>query len=560
MRKLAAILLLVATSASAASRQPVVARHAMVVSVSEIASRVGVDVMKQGGNAVDAAVATALALAVVWPEAGNLGGGGFMLMRNASGTFEAIDYRETAPAAATRDMYLDANGDIIKGASTVGYKAVAVPGTVAGLALAHRKHGKLPWRTLVAPARRLAAEGFVVSDVLAARTARKSHRERIEHFAEGRRIFGNVIAGKRLVQPELAATLARIAADPRDFYTGETAHRIVADMRANGGLVTAADLAAYTPEVRVPLRGHYRGYDVITMPPPSGGGVALLEMLNILGGYDVGAMGWHSSQHLHTLVEVMRRAVADRAQYVGDPAFAHVPVATLTSRSFADARRLTIDADKATPIGPGDLPKESQNTTHFVVIDTAGNVVTNTFTLNDSFGSGVVAKGTGIILNDEMDDFTSKLRAPNAWGFVQGEANIIAPGKRPQSSMAPTILLKDGAFAFALGSPGGPTIPSAVVQVISNVADFGMQFQEAVEAARVHHQWTPDLIAWEERDPSPDVRARLEAMGHIFAPHAGPLTDPGEPLIGDVELVAVDASSRRLGAADPRRGGAAAGY
>jgi gamma-glutamyltranspeptidase/glutathione hydrolase len=560
MRKFAAFLLLIASPLSAASRLPVKAKHGMVSSVSELASNVGVGILRRGGNAVDAAIAVAFALAVVWPEAGNLGGGGFMLVRMPNGKTEAIDYRETAPAAATRDMYLDANGNVIARRSTHGWMAVAVPGTVAGLRMAHERHGKLPWRELIAPAEKLARDGFVVSEHLADRASWPAHAERLELFAEARRIFGNLRVGERLVQRDLAATLARIANNPRDFYTGETARRVVAGMRANGGIITATDLASYKPVIREPLRGTYRGYEVLTMPPPSGGGVALIEMLNMLAAYDLETLGWHSSQHVHTLVEVMRRAMADRAQYVADPAFTDVPVARLTSTAHADARRKSIDPEHASDIGPGELPNESQNTTQLVVVDKDGGVVSNTFTINDSFGSGAVAKGTGFILNDEMDDFTSKLRAPNAWGFVQGERNIIAPGKRPQSSMCPTIVMKDGRVAFALGSPGGPTIPTNVLQVISNIVDFGMNVQEAIESPRVHHQWMPNLIAWEERALPADVRDRLAAMGHKFVDHPGTPTTEGERFLGDVEVVAIDRDGIRHGGADPRRGGAARGY
>jgi gamma-glutamyltranspeptidase/glutathione hydrolase len=570
VRKFAvACLLLLTFSASAASRLPAAAKHGMVVSASEIASRVGRDVMKRGGNAVDAAIATAFALAVVWPEAGNIGGGGFMLIRNADGSLEAIDYRESAPLAATREMYLDAHGNVIPGESTKTYKAAGVPGTVAGLALAHKRHGRLPWRELVEPARKLAADGFVISDYLAERTNRKEHVERLSRYAESKQIFlknGKLFtAGERLVQPELAATLARIAANPRDFYTGDIARRLVADMRANGGLVTREDLAQYKPVVRTPLRSSYRGYEVVTMPPPSGGGVALIEMFNMLDGFDLASMGWHSTQYVHTLVEVMRRAYADRSHYIGDPEFTKVPLRTLMSRAYADARRKTIDPVRATPssdIGPGELaPYESQSTTHFVVVDKDGAAVSNTFTLNDSFGSGATAHGLGFLLNDEMDDFTSKLGAPNTWRLVQGERNAIAPKKRPLSSMSPVMVVKDGKLAYVAGSPGGGIIPNAVLQVLLNVIDFHMPLQQAVDAPRFHHQWMPDKLAWEDFEFTLDERATLEKLGYIFAAIHGPLSDPGEPNLGDVEIIAIGARTRvRFGAADPRRGGAAVGY
>ena len=560
MRKVLAVLLLISAPLSAASRRPVAAKHGMVSSVSDVASKVGVDILRRGGNSVDAAVAVAFALAVVWPEAGNLGGGGFMLIRTPNGKTEAIDYREVAPAKATRDMYLDASGNVIARKSTHGWMAVAVPGTVAGLAMAHERHGKLPWHELVAPAEKLARDGFIVSEELEYRASWPAHLERLQFSAETRRVFGTLRAGERLVQPDLANTLARIAKNRREFYTGVTAKRIVDDMRANGGIISMTDLANYKPVIREPLRGKYRGFDVITMPPPSGGGVALIEMLNMLAAYDLNALGWHSSQHVHTLIEIMRRAMADRAQYVADPAFADVPVEQLTSTAWAEARRQTIDAQHASQIGPGELPKESQNTTHFVIVDKDGGVVSNTYTMNDSFGAGIIAKGTGFLLNDEMDDFTSKLRTPNAWGFVQGERNAIAPGKRPQSSMCPTIVMKDDRVAFALGSPGGATIPTNVLQVMSNIIDFGMNVQEAIESPRIHHQWMPDLIAWEERALPADVRERLAAMGHQFVDHPGTPTSEGERFLGDVEVVAIDADGTRRGGADPRRGGAARGY
>ncbi|HEX6161192.1 MAG TPA: gamma-glutamyltransferase, partial [Thermoanaerobaculia bacterium] len=464
MRRMLALLLLVTTPLLGASREPVRARHAMVASTSEIASRIGADVMKKGGNAVDAAVAVGLALAVTWPSAGNLGGGGFMLVRKADGMAEAIDYRERAPLAATRDMYLDAQGNVIPGISIEGYKAVAVPGTVAGLALAHKRHGKLPWDALVEPARKLAAEGFEVNYHLARSLSLKSTIEKMAQFDESRRIYQRrgefYEMGDTFVQPELAAVLARIKTNPRDFYEGETAKLIAADMKANGGIITLEDLRTYEPTLRTPLRTTYRGHEILTMPPPSSGGIALLEMLNMLEAYDLKSLGWHSAQYTHTVAEVMRRAFADRAAFLGDTDFVKVPVAALTSPAFAAERRKTINPLKASPsreAGAGNpAPYESPDTTHFTIVDREGNVVSNTYTLNDSYGSGVTAKGTGILLNDEMDDFTSKVGVANDYGLIQGEANAIHPKKRPLSSMTPTIVLKDGKPFFAIGSPGGP--------------------------------------------------------------------------------------------------------
>ena len=561
MKKLIALALFIAVPLNAASRLPVRAKHAMVASVDGIASRIGADIMQRGGNAVDAAVAVALTLAVTWPEAGNLAGGGFMLIHKGDGSDEAIDYRERAPLSASRDMYLDANGNVIKDMSLVGYKASGVPGTIAGLALAHKKYGKLPWADLVEPARKLAAEGFPVSEYFVRSINNKRLQERMQKFPETWRIFqrnGNPFQpGDVFVQPELAATLARIAKDPTDFYRGETARLIVAEMQAHGGNLTANDLAGYEPTVRKPLHSTYRGYDVVTMPPPSSGGIALIEMLNMLEPYDLNSMGWHSSEEVHTVVEVMRRAYADRAKFLGDTDFVSVPVAALTSRAYADQRRKNIDAAHASDsktIAAGEpVRAESPNTTHFTIIDADGNVVSNTYTLNESYGSAVTVPGAGFLLNDEMDDFTSKPGVPNTYGLIQGEANAIAPRKRPLSSMTPTIVLKDGKVVFATGSPGGGTIINTVLQVIINVVDFGMNLQEAVDEPRFHHQWLPDKIAWEPFEFSRDTSDALVKMGHVFAEKPDSL--------GDAESIAVDPKTGdRLGASDPRRGGAAVGW
>jgi len=561
MKKFVVVLLFIVLPLQAASRLPVREKHAMVASVDSIASRVGADVMKRGGNAVDAAVAVALTLAVTWPEAGNLGGGGFILLRKADGTEEAIDYRERAPLAATRDMYLDASGNIIKDASLVGYKAPGVPGTVAGLALAHKRHGKLPWADLVEPAHKLAAEGFPVSQYLARSLAGKRTMERMQKFPESWRIFERnghpYEAGETFVQPELAATLARIQKDPSDFYRGETARLIVADMQAHGGSLTSEDLARYQPTVRTPLHGTYRGFEIITMPPPSSGGVALIEMLNMLEPYDLQSMGWHSSQEVHTLVEVMRRAYADRAKFLGDTDFVAVPVKGLMTRAYAEQRRKDIDAAHASDskaVASGEPARyESPETTHFTIIDADGSVVASTYTLNESYGSAVTTPGAGFLLNDEMDDFTSKPGVPNAYGLIQGEANAIAPQKRPLSSMTPTIVMKDGKVLFAVGSPGGSTIINTVLQVIVNVIDFGMNIQEAIDSPRFHHQWLPDKITWEPFEFSRDTSGALAKMGHIFQ-------DRPE-FIGDAHAIGVDPQNGvRLGASDPRRGGAAIGW
>jgi gamma-glutamyltranspeptidase/glutathione hydrolase len=568
MKKLLALLLVIAAPLQAASRLPVREKHAMVASVDAIASRIGADIMRRGGNAVDAAVAVALTLAVTWPEAGNLGGGGFMLLRKADGKEEAIDYRERAPLAAASDMYLDASGNVIKDASLVGYIAIAVPGTVAGLALAHKRHGKLPWADIVEPARKLAADGFVVSEYLARSLRGKQTTERMQKFPESWRIFQRngkpYEKGERLVQPELAATLARIRKDPSDFYRGETARRIIADVKEHGGILTAEDLRQYQPSIRTPVHGTYRGYEIVTMPPPSSGGVALIEMLNMLEPYDVKAMGWHSSQQVHTMVEVMRRAYADRSKYLGDTDFVKVPVAGLTARAYAEQRRKDIDPLRATDsktVLTGDpLPYQSPQTTHFTIVDRDGNVVANTYTLNESYGSAVTAAGTGVLLNDEMDDFTSKPGVPNAYGLIQGEANAIEPKKRPLSSMTPTIVMKDGKVWFAVGSPGGSTIMNTVLQVIVNIVDFGMNLQQAIDAPRFHHQWLPDEVAWEAFEFPKDTWDALVNMGHVFKEIPGPTGSRTPGNIGDAHGVMIDADGSRLGASDPRRGGTAVGW
>ena len=567
MRRVLALLFLVTTPLLAASKEPVRARRAMVASTSEIASRVGADVMRQGGNAVDAAVAVSLALAVTWPSAGNLGGGGFMLVRKTDGATEAIDYRERAPLAATRDMYLDAQGNVVKGMSTEGYRAVAVPGTVAGLMMAHKRHGKLPWSDLVEPARKLAAEGFEVPWHLHRSLRLNSTIEKMKDFPESRRIFQRdgrfYEMGDRFVQPELAAVLGRLKTNPRDFYEGETARLIAADMKVNGGILTLDDLRTYEPTLRVPLRTTYRGHEILTMPPPSSGGIALMEMLNMLEAYDLKKMGWGSAQYTHTMVEVMRRAFADRAQFLGDTDFVKVPVSALTHPKYAAERRASIDparASKSLEAGAGNpAPYESPDTTHFTVVDGDGNVVSSTYTLNDSYGAGVTAKGTGVLLNNEMDDFTSKAGVPNDYGLIQGEANAIQPRKRPLSSMTPTIVLKDGKPYFAIGSPGGPTIINTVLHVIVNVIDFGMDMQEAIDAPRFHHQWLPDVIYWEKFGVNPDTRAVLEKMGHTFRDIPGASRNAPSD-IGDAHGVMIDATGMRLGASDPRLGGVAVGY
>jgi gamma-glutamyltranspeptidase/glutathione hydrolase len=542
------------------ARQPVRAKHAMVASASALASRVGVKILQEGGNAVDAAVAVGLALAVTFPVAGNLGGGGFMLIRMADGRTTAIDYRETAPARASRDMYLDADGNPIPEKSTLGYAAVGVPGTIAGFDLALRKYGRLKWAQVVAPARRLAQEGFPVSYAFSKSLILA---ERLAEFPDSRRIFhrnGNYYTeGEIFRQPELAATLARLEKyGPREFYEGETARRIAAAMAAHGGLITLEDLKRYRPVEREPLRGTYRGYEIITFPPPSSGGIVLLNVLNQLEGDNLAALGPGSSEVSHLLIEALRRAFADRATLMGDPDFVSVPVAELISKEYARSHRATIDLQRATPsasirAGLSAPVSEASETTHFTVVDAEGNIVTNTYTLNGPYGSGVTVPGTGILLNNEMDDFTVKPGTPNAFQLVQGEANCIAPGKRPLSSMTPTIVMKDGRPWFAIGSPGGPTIISTVVQVILNIIDHQMNLQQAIDAPRLHHQWLPDVVMWEPYGMTADTRRALEAKGHRL--------DIVPRYNGDVEGIMIDETGMRLGASDPRNPDAlAVGY
>ena len=548
----------------AAARPPVRGKHGMVSSVSEIASRVGVDVLKRGGNAIDAAVAVGLALAVVWPSAGNIGGGGFMVIRMADGRTTAIDYREMAPAAAHRNVYLDEKGEYIKESSQYGHRAAGVPGTVAGMALALEKYGRLKWATVIEPARRLAAEGFPVWYQL--ERSLKGSSTQLSRYPETKRIFlrdGNPYeTGETFRQPELAAVLTRLKSfGPREFYSGRTARLIEAAMKRAAGngtpWMTVEDLKNYRAVERTPLRGNYRGYEVITMPPPSSGGIAMLAMLNILERYDLKGMGAGSAAALHLQVEAMRRAFADRAEFLGDPDFVKVPVAGLTSRGYADRQAATIDPLRATPssaIGHGDpVPYESEETTHFTVVDSDGNVVSNTYTLNDGYGNKITVEGAGFLLNNEMDDFAPKPGSTNFYGLIQGEANAVAARKRPLSSMTPTIVLRDGQLQFAVGSPGGPTIINTVTQIILNIIDFGMNIQQAIDWPRLHHQWMPDEIRYEPLGVNPDTLRRLQEMGHRFA------TMPRN--IGDAEGIMIEEKTRvRLGGSDPRLDGKSVGY
>jgi gamma-glutamyltranspeptidase/glutathione hydrolase len=544
----------------AASRTPARGQHGMVVSVCPIASKIGVDILKQGGNAMDAAVAVGFALAVTWPSAGNIGGGGFMIVHDAhSGEDVAIDYREMAPAAAHRDMYLDSNGQLDADRSTRGHLAVGVPGTVGGLLLVLERYGALDRRTVLAPAIRLADEGFPVSYHLA--RSLKGGKGRLGDFPESKRIFldeGRFYQeGDLLVQKDLAKMLRLIAARGREgFYDGEVARLVAEEMKTHGGAITADDMKNYRPKVREPVVGTYRGHTVVSMPPPSSGGTILIEMLNMIEPEDVASLGHNSSAGIHMLTEVMKRAFADRAEFMGDADFSPVPYRALITKSYARKRRVGIDAKRATPskrIRNGKpQPAESEETTHFSVIDKDGNAVSNTYTLNSSYGSGVAVTGAGFLLNNQMDNFAAKVGSPNQYGLLQGEANAIEAGKRPLSSMSPTIVLQDSKVRLVAGTPGGPTIINTVFQVIVNVVDHQMTIQEAVDAPRVHHQWMPDRLRFERKGLVRDVRETLEAKGHDLE-----VSSP----IGDAHAIYVDPKTGiRLGGADPRRGGEAAAY
>lgn len=552
--------------------RPIHARKAIVVSVHQEASRVGAEIMRQGGNAVDAAVATGFALAVVHPAAGNIGGGGFMLLRKANGEVHFLDFREKAPKAASRDMYLDAQGNVIPNASLIGYKAIGVPGSVAGLLYAQQHWGKLTLKAVMHPAIQLAREGVR----LTYEEARSLRDEDLGKFPDSKRIFqrdGKLYEqGEIFRQPELARTLERIAADPKanEFYKGAMARELAAEIHRGGGLITAEDLAEYEVKERQPIRGLYRGYEIISAPPPSSGGITMVEALNILEGYDLGKMGNRSADSIHLITEAFRRAFFDRAELLGDPDFSQIPVAQLIDKRYATGWRRSLDMMRASdskelrrPSGFGDLDRraalqqpyvgrESNNTTHYSVVDPQGNAVAVTTTLNDSFGSAVTAGKLGFLLNDEMDDFTSKAGVPNGYGLIQGEANAIAPGKRPLSAMAPTIVLKDGKLAMVLGSPGGPRIISTVANILMGVVDYGLDIQQAVNAPRFHHQWQPDEIEIEKAGISPDTIKLLQARGHKIKEQG---------YWSDGECIGVDPKTGELlGAPDGRNGGKAVGF
>jgi gamma-glutamyltranspeptidase/glutathione hydrolase len=554
-------------AAQAASQAPVAAENGMVVTAQHLATRVGVDVLKDGGNAVDAAVAVGYTLAVVYPAAGNLGGGGFMTIQFADGRKTFLDFREKAPLAATANMYLDKDGNVIRGASTLGHLAVGVPGTVSGLEMALSKYGTMKRAALIAPAIRYAQDGFVLEqgdvDILVAAT--ESFRQDEASAA----IFLNnaepFAPGQKLVQKDLAASLKLISEKGEDgFYKGPVGAAIVASSRAGKGILTQVDLDQYRTRELKPVECQYRGYGIVSAPPPSSGGVIICEILNILEGYPLKALGFRSAQSVHYQIEAMRHAYVDRNSYLGDPDFVKNPLDRLLDKDYAAQIRAVIDPSKAAvskDIKPGAAPHEGSNTTHYSIVDRFGNAASVTYTLNDWFGAKVTAAKTGVILNNQMDDFTSKLGVPNIYGLVQGETNAIAPGKRPLSSMSPTIVTKDGKPVMVVGTPGGSRIITAVVHTLINVIDYGMNVQEAVDAPRFHQQWLPDLTNVEAYAISPDTRKILESMGQKLG-NAQPANHLAAILVGAPSLEGKPVGKNRFyGANDPRRNtGLAMGY
>ncbi len=532
-----------------------------MASRSPIASEAGAEVMRAGGNAIDAAVATGFALAVTYPAAGNLGGGGFLLIRTADGEVVANDHREKAPLAATHDMYLDDEGEVVQGLSTASPLAVGVPGTVDGLLEALARYGTISRREAIAPALRLARDGFSLPHDLARQLG--SRRDAFAQHPATLAAFSKpdgepLVAGDLFKQPELAATLERIAEDGRDgFYGGETARLLVQEMEASGGLVTRGDLAAYRSVWREPVRGTYRGHEIVSMPPPSSGGVLLVQMLNMLEPADLGGLGFGSAATIHRMIEAERRAYADRAVHLGDPDFHDVPTGLLTGKAYALGRFADFDreaASRSDDISAGEVPAESAETTHVSVMDAAGNAVAYTTTLNFSFGARMVVTGAGFLLNNEMDDFSARPFTPNAYGLIGGKANAIAPGKRMLSSMTPTIVMKEGEPWLVTGSPGGSTIITTVLQVIVNAIDHGMDLGDAVAAPRFHHQWQPDRVIVEPHGISPDTLGLLEAMGHqeLMQMRWG-------RGIGDANSV-MRTPDGLAAVADPRNAGGAAGH
>ncbi|HEX7439668.1 MAG TPA: gamma-glutamyltransferase [Caldimonas sp.] len=563
----AAIAALCGAIAQAASQAPVAAEHGMVVTAQHLATEIGVDVLKKGGNAIDAAVAVGYALAVVYPAAGNLGGGGFMTIQLADGRKTFLDFREKAPLAASANMYLDAAGNVIKGSTTTGHLAVGVPGTVSGLEMALARYGTMKRADLIAPAIRYAEQGFVLeqgdADMFATATeAFKADPATAAIFLNNGRPFG---AGDRLVQRDLAGTLRQIGeAGASAFYKGPVAQAIVASSQAGKGLLTQADLDQYKTRELAPVECDYRGFHVVSAPPPSSGGVIICEILNVLEGYPLKDWGFRSAAAVHVQIEAMRHAYVDRNSYLGDPDFVKNPLDRLLDKGYAAKIRAAIDPAKAADsknLKPGVAPHEGSNTTHYSIVDGKGNAVAVTYTLNDWFGAKVTAAKTGVLLNDEMDDFTAKLGVPNIYGLVQGEANAVAPGKRPLSSMSPTIVTKDGKPVMVVGTPGGSRIITAVLHTIINVIDYGMDVQEAVDAPRFHQQWLPNPTNVEAFALSPDTKKILEGMGHVFgnpqpANHVAAIL-VGAPTLGGKPV----GTNRYYGANDPRRTtGLALGY
>ena len=539
--------------------EAVTASNGMVVSTDEMASRIGVDIMRSGGNAVDAAVAVHFALAVVNPEAGNIGGGGFMVTRMADGTSAALDFREKAPLAATRDMYLDEEGNLTD-KSVIGHLAAGVPGSVAGMWEAHQRFGSIDWEDLVSPAVEL-ANGFEVKERFLGSLS-STMVESLSDFPASAAQFlprdgQPPLVGDTLRQPHLATTLGRIRdGGPDGFYKGETADLIVAEMERGGGIITLQDLTEYTAEWREPISFTYRGHTVISMPPSSSGGATMAEMANILEGYDLGSMDWHGPRMLHLYAEAWKRSYADRNHYLADPDFVDMPIDRMTSKAYARIRASTISETSATPsieIGPGmEGPAEGENTTHYSIVDGAGNAVAVTTTINSWYGSKVTVTGAGFVLNNEMDDFAAKPGTANQFGLVQGENNAVAPGKRMLSAMTPTVVANpDGTLRMVTGTPGGGTIITTVFQTISNVLDYGMNVVDAVNAPRIHHQHLPDQIYFEPAGLAPESVAQLQAMGHTLVERTG--------MSGDAQVIIVDGELLKAWS-DPRRGGQAIGY
>lgn len=529
---------------------PVRATQGMVASVDAMATQVGVDILKQGGNAVDAAVAVGYALAVTHPQAGNLGGGGFMLLRTKDGATTAIDFREMAPAGATRDMFLDEQGNPDSKKSLTSPLASGTPGTVAGLSLALEKYGSLPLNSVVRPAIKLAQEGFIVNDALAD-DLKTYGSEVLPHHENSKAIFWKdgepLKKGDKLVQQDLANSLTMIAENgPNAFYKGEIARQIAQQMQQNGGLITTDDLAAYQAVERTPVSGEYRGYQIFSMPPPSSGGIHIVQILNILENFDMKKYGFGSADAIQIMAEAEKYAYADRSEYLGDPDFVNVPWQALTSKAYAKSIAGQIDINKAKPsseIRPGKLaPYESDQTTHFSVVDKDGNAVAVTYTLNTTFGTGIVAGNTGILLNNQMDDFSAKPGVPNVYGLVGGEANAVGPKKRPLSSMSPTIVVKDGKTWLVTGSPGGSRIITTVLQMVVNTIDFGMNVAEATNAPRFHHQWLPDELRV-EKGFSPDTLKLLEQKGQKVAL---------KEAMGSTQSIMVGPDGELYGASDPR--------